>query len=140
MTIQFSDSVVLPVKDAHGIDTFVGGTRVVGVFDAATRRHPPSAEPAPPNPRVHAQEAYIAYAAQLSTLAPGKRQQVLPRYPARRGTFPHEMSINDLVHAAVPHGFGVMSFAHFRSPAGGRAFLERMYSGDFRPLDFAELP
>ena len=132
MTIQFSDSVVLPVKDAHGIDTFVGGTRVVGVFDAATRH--------PPNPRVHAQDEYIAYAAQLSTLAPGKRQQVLPRYPARRGTFPHEMSINDLVHAEVPHGFGVMSFAHFRSPAGGRAFLERMYSGDFRPLDFAELP
>lgn len=176
VTIQFSDSVVLPVKDTNGHETFVGGTRVVGMFEVAAQRVTMTSLAAPwlrqrpyfglrydrellvsvlahesahalskafyrypLNPRAHAQEEYIAYAAQLSTMAPGKLQQVLARHPAKRWTFSHELSINDLVHGAAPHAFGVMSYSHFKGPGGGRVFLERIYSGDFKPLDLTEL-
>ena len=93
----------------------------------------------PLNPDVHAQEEYIAYAAQLSTMTPVKRKQVLARFPTGRWTFSHEQSINDLVHGMTPHAFGVMSYTHFNGSGGGRAFLERIYSGDFRPLDLSDL-
>ena len=93
----------------------------------------------PISPRIHAQEEYIAYAAQLATMDPGKLQQVLARYAAGRWTFSSESSINDLVHAAMPHGFDVMSYRHFMGPEGGRAFLERIYSGDFKPIDLSDL-
>ncbi len=176
VTIQFTDTVVLPAKDANGHETFVGGTRVVGQYEVASQRVTMTSLSAPwlrqrpyfklrydrellvsvlahesahalskafyrypLNPNVHAQEEYIAYAAQLSTMDPGKLKQVLARFPARHWTFSHEQSINDLVHAAAPHAFGVMSYTHFNSAGGGRAFLERIYSGDFRPLDLGDL-
>lgn len=176
VTIQFTDTVVLPVKDANGHETFVGGTRVVGQYEVASQRVTMTSLSAPwlrqrpyfklrydrellvsvlahesahalskafyrypLNPNVHAQEEYIAYVAQLSTMDPGKLKQVLARFPARRWTFSHEQNINDLVHAVAPHAFGVMSYTHFNGAGGGRAFLERIYSGDFRPLDLADL-
>ena len=64
---------------------------------------------------------------------------VITGHPAKRWTFSHELSINDLVHGAAPHAFGVMSYSHFKGPGGGRAFLERIYSGDFKPLDLTDL-
>ena len=176
VTIVFVDSVVLPVKGAAGQETFVGGTRVVGMFEAATQRVTMTSLTAPwlrkrpyfnlpydrellvsvlahesahalskafysypTSPGMHAQEEYIAYAAQLATMAPGKLQQVLAGYAAARWTFSSKAGINDLVHAAVPHGFGVMSYRHFMGPQGGRAFLERIYSGEFKPIDLSDL-
>lgn len=176
VTIQFSDTVVLPVKDANGHKTFVAGTRVVGLYEVASQRVTMTSLSAPwlrqrpyfklrfdrellvsvlahesahalskafyrytLNPNAHAQEEYIAYAAQLSTMAPGKLKQVLAQFPARRWTFADEHSINDLVHGVAPHAFGVMSFNHFNGSGGGRAFLKRIYSGDFKPLDFTDL-
>ncbi len=176
VTIVFVDSVSLPVKDATGQETFVGGTRVVGMFELASQRVTMTSLAAPwlrkrpyftlpydrellvsvlthegvhalskafysypISPRMHAQEEYIAYAAQLATMAPDKLQQVLAQYAPARWTFSGESSINDLVHAATPHGFGVMSYRHFMGPQGGRAFLERIYSGDFKPMDLSDL-
>ena len=176
VTIVFVDSVSLPVKNATGQETFVGGTRVVGMFEAATQRVTMTSLTAPwlrkrpyfrlpydrellvsvlahesahalskafysypISPRTHAQEEYIAYAAQLATMAPSKLEQVLAKYETERWTFSSESSINDLVHAAAPHGFGVMSYRHFMGQQGGRAFLERIYSGDFKPIDLSDL-
>jgi hypothetical protein len=177
VTIQFSDSVVLPVKDANDHETFIGGTRVVGMFEATVQRVTMTSLASPwvrtkryfrlkydrellvsvlahesahalsksfyrykVSPSVHAQEEYIAYAAQLSIMAARKLRQLLANYPAEQRTFSHESSINDLVHATAPHAFGVRSFTHFTGPDGGKAFLERIYSGEFRPINFADLP
>jgi hypothetical protein len=176
VTILFSDTVVLPVKDDSGHDTFVGGTRVVGQYEVASQRVTMTSLSAPwlrqrpyfklrydrellvsvlahesahalskafyrypLNPNVHAQEEYIAYVAQLSTMDPKKLKRVLARFPTSRWTFSNEQNVNDLVHAVAPHAFGVMSYNHFNGAGGGRAFLERIYSGDFRPLDLADL-
>lgn len=87
----------------------------------------------------HAQEEYIAYAAQIDFMSNDLRQRVLKK--CKDGcTFSDEVNINDLVHHQNPHKFGVMSFAHFSSKDGGQKMLKRIYSGDFKPFDFSALP
>jgi phage-related protein len=110
---QFSARSVLPVKDAHGIDTFV--ERHTGARSVRCRLcHPPHAIRR--TARVHAQVEYIAYARAGVDTGARQVQQVLPRYIGRRGTHRAPDAHQRLVHAAVPHGISnVMSFAHFRS-------------------------
>ena len=176
VTIRFTELVLLPAKGGNGLATFLGGTRVVGLFDASTQAVSMTTLSAqwlkqrpyfgldydrellvsvlahesahalskafyryPVNPNTHAQEEYIAYVAQLSTMAPEKLSQVLAKYNSHEREFSHELSINDLVHAAAPHAFGVMAYGHFNGPSGGKAFMERIYSGDFKPIDLSQL-
>ena len=91
------------------------------------------------NPNVRAQEEYIAYAAQLWTMEPRMRDRLLQHRDNQGLRFSTENSINDMVHAAAPHRFGVMSYQHFISPEGGRKFLERIYTGDYEPVDIASI-
>lgn len=88
----------------------------------------------------HAQEEYIAYAAQIESLSIKERDRVLKACDFTKCTFSSEVNINDLVHFGNPHRFGVMSYRHFSSPEGGRVMLERIYSGDFKPIDFSQFP
>lgn len=84
-------------------------------------------------PATHAQDEYIAYASQLWTMLPSQRALVASAYPMPKFEFSDELNINDLIHHSGPHAFGVMSWRHFSGPAGGRAMLERIYSGAFKP-------
>lgn len=84
-------------------------------------------------PSTNAQDEYIAYASQISTMGDSQRTRVLSAYPTPKFAFSDEMNINDLVHHSAPHAFGVMSWRHFTGTGGGRAMLDRIYSGDFKP-------
>ena len=85
-------------------------------------------------PDERAQDEYVAYASQIWSLSPELRARVVAAYPdvADVGRA-DEGGFNDMVHFFNPHKFGARSWSHFVGPAGGRAFLERLYSGDFRP-------
>lgn len=87
----------------------------------------------------HAQEEYIAYAAQIDSMTEALRARVLKKCPKEECSFSDEANINDLVHHKSPHKFGVMSFEHFSSEEGGSKMLKRIYSGDFKPFDFSLL-
>lgn len=84
-------------------------------------------------PATHAQDEYIAYASQIATMDDSQRARVLAAYPLPHFEFSNELNINDLLHHSGPHAFGVMSWRHFTGPYGGRAMLDRIYSGDFKP-------
>lgn len=88
----------------------------------------------------HAQEEYIAYVAQIESLPEHERERVLRSCAAPECVFADEMNINDIVHFADPHAFGVMSWRHFTSNEGGRMMLDRIYSGAFKPINLSDLP
>lgn len=83
-------------------------------------------------PETHAQDEYIAYVSQISTMSDLQRARVLSAYPLPHFEFSDELNINDLVHHSGPHAFGVMSWRHFSGPSGGRPMLDRIYSGAFK--------
>jgi hypothetical protein len=85
------------------------------------------------DPDQHGPDEYIAYASQLWSMDPMMRAQVLAKYDPQRFTFRTELNINDITHFMDPHGFGVMSYRHFLTPAGGEAMMHRIYSGAYRP-------
>ena len=84
-------------------------------------------------PDSHAQDEYIAYASQLWSMDSKLRDAILRIYPAPKNEFGNEGAINDIIHAIVPHRFGVMSYRHLQSQNGGETMLLRIYSGSFRP-------
>lgn len=90
-------------------------------------------------PSTHAQDEYIAYASQISTMDDSQRVRVLAVHPLPHFEFSNELNINDVVHHSGPHAFGVMSWRHFTGPDGGRVMLDRIYSGEFKPPGM-ELP
>ena len=80
------------------------------------------------------QEECIAYVAQLVTMNTQLRATVLARFPARDAADADvEGAINALALGLAPETFGVTCFRHFAGPSGGRAFLDRLYSGEFTP-------
>ncbi|MDH4289741.1 MAG: hypothetical protein OEV65_13425, partial [Aquincola sp.] len=82
---------------------------------------------------IHVQEEYVAYVAQLSTMSRDLRSAVLARFPAGTHRFKDETDINALSLGLSPEPFGVMSYRHFISDAGGLGFLHRIYCGEYRP-------
>lgn len=90
-------------------------------------------------PQSHAQDEYIAYASQLWSMNKATREKILSSYPINEVAFSSENSINDMVHFAAPHRYGVMSFRHFMSKDGGKTMLERIYSGDYKPSSLDHL-
>lgn len=87
-------------------------------------------------PSTHAQDEYIAYASQIATMDMSQRTLILAAYPTPTFEFSDELNINDLIHHSGPHAFGVMSWRHFTGPSGGRAMLNKIYSGNFKPPSF----
>jgi hypothetical protein len=85
------------------------------------------------DPAVHAQDEYIAYVAQIKSLPAKVVMKMENTIGKKKSDFRNDTQINDFVHIMDPHGFGLLSFRHFNSPAGGKAFLEKIYSGKFRP-------
>jgi hypothetical protein len=83
---------------------------------------------------VVAQE-YIAYAAQLSTMEPETRSEILQRYDLAAFGGIGEMS--STFYGLNPSGFGVKVFRHYQSLSGpGRSqFIRGLLSGAIRPTD-----
>lgn len=82
---------------------------------------------------IHVQEQYVAFVAQLVTMAPRLRADILTRFATSADRFDGEADINALALGFSPESFGVKSYRHFTSEAGGSPFLRRLYSGEFRP-------
>lgn len=81
------------------------------------------------------QEECVAYLVQLATMDAHLRAAVLVRFPASDATGADaEGAINAIALGLAPETFGVICFRHFAGPSGGSAFLDRLYSGAFRPL------
>lgn len=79
-----------------------------------------------------------AYVVQLATMDQSVREAVLARYSTSRPETTRrdaddDGAINSLVLALAPEAFGVSCYRRFAGAAGGKAFLESLYSGAFRP-------
>lgn len=70
---------------------------------------------------------YIAYSAQLSTMATAKRAQILDRYRVRAFTGSQDMSAT--YYALDPSAFGVKAYRHFAALEDPAAFLKQLASG-----------
>lgn len=83
---------------------------------------------------VVAQE-YIAYAAQLSTMAPCTRSKILQRYDLAAFDDIEEMS--STFYGLNPSGFGIKVFRHYQSLSGPERgqFIRDLLSGAVRPID-----
>jgi len=172
--VYFEKEVKIPVTDSLGNSTFIGGTRVLGMFDRSSGELRITDEKDPwikhpgrtyfklqYTPELyhsvlvhelvhllskqfyqyqdygHAQEEYIAYAAQIWSMDEKTRQSVLNR--CKNCQFTNKYNINDIIHFSGPHEFGVMSWNHFSGPEGGTNFLNRIYTGDFKPINLSDL-
>ncbi len=170
--VVFKPAVTMPSKDSAGNATFLGGTRVLALFDRGSRTleftsmnepwlrskgrtffklpyndmlyesvsmhemmHVLNKSLYKYNDYGHAQDEYIAYAAQIYSLPQPIRAKVVAQYDNEQ--FTDELSINDLVHFSNPHAFGVMSYLHFMGTKGGETMLRRIFNGDFKPMDLS---
>ena len=84
-----------------------------------------------PRPNVEAHE-YIAYVAQIATMAPELRSRVLAMPSAYVFDYPTQM--NTAVYLSDPERFGVGAYRHFVHPGNGAAFLRQVLDG--RVLSF----
>ncbi len=82
------------------------------------------------NPTRVAQE-YLAYSAQLATLPPELREEVLQSQDVEAFTDVHEMTI--LYYALNPNAFAVKSYRHYVLPDNGDRFLAALLKGVIRP-------
>lgn len=86
-----------------------------------------------PDTDLRVQQECIAYVVQLATMDPLLRTAALAGYPAAVDP-DAEGAINALALALSPEVFGVRCYRHFSNAShGGRAFLDRLYSGAFQP-------
>jgi hypothetical protein len=80
-----------------------------------------------------ASDEYLAYAVQLATMEEGTRRRVLAAYEG--ADFASLDEINDIIHLANPHEFGVRAYRHFARD--GHAYMvEMILSGRFLPTFF----
>jgi len=84
-------------------------------------------------PSLKAQDEYVAYVAQLSSLTEEERARMFAAFKSRLSDFDSDEQINDWVCTMDPHGFGLLAYRHFLMPTHGVNFLRRVYSGNFRP-------
>ena len=75
---------------------------------------------------------YIAYAAQLSSMAPDLRREILRRYGQPAFADVDEMSW--VYYELDPSGFGVKVYRHFLALRDPAAFLQDLLSGAVRPV------
>ena len=83
----------------------------------------------PPDSRVV--HEYIAYAAQLATMAPDLRRNILQRYHQPGYSDVGEMSW--VYYQLDPSAFGVKVYRHFRGLADPSRFLHALLNGTVRP-------
>ena len=76
-------------------------------------------------------QEYIAYAAQLSSMEPGMRSQILQQYDVPAFEDIDEMS--STYYALNPSGFGVKAFRHYQTLPGPGQFIQGLLSGAIRP-------
>jgi hypothetical protein len=74
---------------------------------------------------------YIAYAAQLSSMVPDLRQDILRRY--RQPGYADVDEMSWVYYQLDPSGFGVKVYRHFRALSDPTAFLQGLLSGAIRP-------
>ena len=74
---------------------------------------------------------YIAYAAQLTSMAPDLREEILRRYDQPAYADVNEMSW--VYYEMDPSGFGVKVYRHFRATHDPAAFLQDLLNGAVRP-------
>jgi hypothetical protein len=82
-------------------------------------------------PVSHIAHEYIAYSAQLSTMAAAKRAQILERY--RVGAFTGTQDMSATYYALDPSAFGVKAYRHFAELQDPAVFLRQMASGAIGP-------
>ena len=78
-------------------------------------------------------QEYLAYVAQLSTMAPDLRHRVLSEYPVP--AYRHLDEMSSTYYALDPSGFGVKVYRHFRSLDDPGRFLRDLLSGAIRPVE-----
>jgi hypothetical protein len=81
-------------------------------------------------PSLVAQE-YIAYVAQLSTMDPATREQILKAN--RRAPYTDISEMSSTYYAMNPSGFGIKAYLHFISLDDPGQFLRGLLSGDIAP-------
>ncbi|MCL4802013.1 MAG: hypothetical protein KJ025_20650 [Burkholderiales bacterium] len=77
-------------------------------------------------PLIEAQE-YVAYVAQLASMAPKLRSRVLAQYHGQG--FATDLEMNTAIYLVDPDRFGVNAYRHFARPENGTAFLARVLAG-----------
>ncbi len=72
-------------------------------------------------------QEYVAYSAQLATMAPAKRAQILGRYSLKAFAGAQELSAT--YYALDPSSFGVKAYLHFASLSEPAAFVRGLVTG-----------
>lgn len=78
-------------------------------------------------------QEYLAYVAQLSTMAPDLRERILSRYQLAAFLDLDEMS--STYYALDPSGFGIKAFRHFLSREDRGRLLRGLLSGEITPAE-----
>ena len=82
-----------------------------------------------------AQQEYLAYITQLSTLKESTIKEVVDRFYGRKWTaFDTKNQINPMMHAFNPQGFAVRSYLYHNVPEGSHLFKEFL-QGIHRPVN-----
>lgn len=76
-------------------------------------------------------QEYLAYVAQLSTMAPDLRARILLSHDT--APFAAIEDISWTFYAMAPSAFGVKAYHHFSTVKDRRQLLDRLLSGDLRP-------
>jgi hypothetical protein len=76
-------------------------------------------------------QEYLAYVAQLTTMAPKHRSAIMQRYPLQPFTSMNEMTL--LYYALNPNAFAVKSFLHFERQDDQSGLIRDLLSGAVRP-------
>lgn len=76
-------------------------------------------------------QEYLAYAAQLSTMAPDLRTRILLRHDD--AAFEAMEDLSWTFYALAPGEFGVMAYRHFSTVKEKRELVVRLLSGEIRP-------
>ncbi len=82
------------------------------------------------SPSIAAHE-YIAYVAQLATMPSSLRDRILSR--ASVEGFVDEYEVSEIYLGFNPEHFALKSYLHYTHPENGKAFVNRLLTGDFVP-------
>jgi len=83
------------------------------------------------SPTDHVSHEYLAYAVQIATLPPPRRNRILTQHDLDGFSADDEISLIYLMLG--PDQFAVKSYLHFARPENGKHFVRRISKGSFHP-------